>query len=106
LPAAGYHVQALATLEIAQGRLGRWIAELGALPGVVEAYATGTGDVVAGWAADPTRVFSSSCWNSTGRGDPSLDERGDLSVVVTAPSDASAPRPKRTSPRRAPSFNG
>ena len=53
IAAAGYRVQALATLEIAQGRLEDVIAQLEALPGVMEAYATtGTGDVVCRLAAE------------------------------------------------------
>ena len=47
LEAAGFPVQALATLEIAQGRLGEISAYLSSLPGVIEAYVTtGTGDVI------------------------------------------------------------
>jgi DNA-binding Lrp family transcriptional regulator len=47
LEAAGFPVQALATLEIAQGQLSEISEFLSALPGVIEAYATtGTGDVV------------------------------------------------------------
>jgi DNA-binding Lrp family transcriptional regulator len=50
--AAGYPVQALATLEIAQGRLDDVHDLLNAMPGVLEAYATtGTGDVVCRLAA-------------------------------------------------------
>lgn len=46
LEAAGYPVQALATLEIAQGRLDDVKQLLLSLPGVIEAYATtGPGDV-------------------------------------------------------------
>lgn len=53
LVAAGYPVQALATLEIAQGRLSEVTALLERLPGVLEAYATtGTGDMVCRLAAD------------------------------------------------------
>jgi DNA-binding Lrp family transcriptional regulator len=52
LEAAGFPVQALATLEIAQGRLSEISAMLASLPGVIEAYATtGTGDVVCRLAA-------------------------------------------------------
>ena len=52
LSAAGFPVQALATLEIAQGRLSEIAELLSALPGVLEAYATtGTGDVVCRLAA-------------------------------------------------------
>ena len=52
LDAAGFPVQALATLEIAQGRLAEIAEFLAALPGVIEAYATtGTGDVVCRLAA-------------------------------------------------------
>jgi DNA-binding Lrp family transcriptional regulator len=52
LTAAGYPVQALATLEIAQGRLSEIADLLASLPGVLEAYATtGTGDVVCRLAA-------------------------------------------------------
>jgi DNA-binding Lrp family transcriptional regulator len=53
LTAAGYPVQALVTLEIAQGRLAEVSALLTELPGVLEAYATtGTGDVVCRLAAE------------------------------------------------------
>ena len=52
LDAAGFPVQALATLEIAQGRLAEIAEFLANLPGVIEAYATtGTGDVVCRLAA-------------------------------------------------------
>jgi DNA-binding Lrp family transcriptional regulator len=52
LEAAGFPVQALATLEIAQGQLSEIAQFLAALPGVIEAYATtGTGDVVCRLAA-------------------------------------------------------
>jgi DNA-binding Lrp family transcriptional regulator len=52
LEAAGFAVQALATLEIAQGRLSEISEFLSSLPGVIEAYATtGTGDVVCRLAA-------------------------------------------------------
>ncbi|HEY2273088.1 MAG TPA: Lrp/AsnC family transcriptional regulator [Jatrophihabitantaceae bacterium] len=52
LEAAGFPVQALATLEIAQGQLSEISEFLSALPGVIEAYATtGTGDVVCRLAA-------------------------------------------------------
>jgi DNA-binding Lrp family transcriptional regulator len=52
LSAAGYPVQAYATLEIAQGRLDEVTALLESLPGVLEAYATtGTADVVCHLAA-------------------------------------------------------
>lgn len=52
LEAAGFPVQALATLEIAQGRLSEIADFLASLPGVIEAYATtGTGDVVCRLAA-------------------------------------------------------
>ena len=50
---AGYPVQALVTLEIAQGRLDDIAAFLHGIPGVLEAYATtGTGDVVCRLAAE------------------------------------------------------
>jgi DNA-binding Lrp family transcriptional regulator len=52
LAAAGFPVQAFVTLEIAQGALEEIRAELEAIPGVVEAYATtGVGDVLARLAA-------------------------------------------------------
>lgn len=51
--AAGYPVQALATLEIAQGELQDVTALLESLPGVLWAYATtGAGDVVCHLAAE------------------------------------------------------
>jgi len=53
LVAAGYPVQALATLEIAQGRLDEVADLLDSLPGVLEAYATtGTGDMMVRLAAE------------------------------------------------------
>jgi DNA-binding Lrp family transcriptional regulator len=53
LVAAGYPVQALVTLEIAQGRLDEIAELLTAIPGVLEAYATtGTGDVLCRLAAE------------------------------------------------------
>jgi DNA-binding Lrp family transcriptional regulator len=52
LAAAGYPVQAFVTLEIAQGALHEIRADLEAIPGVLEAYATtGAGDVLARIAA-------------------------------------------------------
>jgi len=52
LSAAGYPVQAFVTLEIAQGALDEIRADLEAIPGVVEAFATtGAGDVLARVAA-------------------------------------------------------
>jgi DNA-binding Lrp family transcriptional regulator len=52
LAAAGYPVQAFVTLEIAQGALDRLAADLAAIPGVLEAYATtGSGDVLCKVAA-------------------------------------------------------
>ncbi|HZZ95928.1 MAG TPA: Lrp/AsnC family transcriptional regulator [Jatrophihabitantaceae bacterium] len=52
LESAGFAVQALATLEIAQGQLSEISEFLSSLPGVIEAYATtGTGDVVCRLAA-------------------------------------------------------
>ncbi|WP_046728056.1 Lrp/AsnC family transcriptional regulator [Streptomyces humi] len=50
--AAGFPVQAFVTLEIAQGALDDVAAELAALPGVLEAYATtGASDVLCKLAA-------------------------------------------------------
>jgi DNA-binding Lrp family transcriptional regulator len=52
LKAAGFPVQALVTLEIAQGRLADVTELLASVPGVIEAYATtGTSDVVCRLAA-------------------------------------------------------
>jgi DNA-binding Lrp family transcriptional regulator len=60
LVAAGYPVQALATLEIAQGRLHDVTELLDALPGVLEAYATtGTGDVLCRLAAESNDALQS-----------------------------------------------
>jgi len=51
--AAGFEVQAFVTLEIAQGALDTVSAELEAIPGVLEAYATtGSGDVLCRIGAD------------------------------------------------------
>lgn len=50
--AAGFGVQAFATLEIAQGALDSVTDELGSIPGVLEAFATtGAGDVLCRIAA-------------------------------------------------------
>ncbi|HTR69028.1 MAG TPA: Lrp/AsnC family transcriptional regulator [Mycobacteriales bacterium] len=58
LEAAGFVVQALATLEIAQGRLDDVTRLLAALPGVTEAYATtGAGDVVCRLAAESNEAL-------------------------------------------------
>jgi len=52
LTAAGFPVHAFVTLEITQGALDRVAADLGAIPGVLEAYAiTGSGDVLCKVAA-------------------------------------------------------
>jgi DNA-binding Lrp family transcriptional regulator len=52
LEAAGYEVQAFITLEIAQGSLDGVAADLSAIPGVLEAFATtGSGDVLCKVAA-------------------------------------------------------
>ena len=52
LAAAGFAVQAFVTLEIAQGALDDVTADLAAMPGVLEAYATtGIGDVLCRMAA-------------------------------------------------------
>ena len=52
LTAAGYPVHAFVSLEIAQGALDHVAAELSAIPGVIEAYATtGTSDVLCRVAA-------------------------------------------------------
>jgi DNA-binding Lrp family transcriptional regulator len=60
LAAAGYPVQALATLEIMQGRLDEVTQLLASLPGVVEAYATtGTGDVLCRLAATSNSALQS-----------------------------------------------
>ncbi|MEU0541738.1 Lrp/AsnC ligand binding domain-containing protein [Nocardia sp. NPDC005978] len=51
--AAGFDVQAFVTLEIAQGQLDAVAADLEAIPGVLEAYATtGSGDVLCRIGAD------------------------------------------------------
>jgi DNA-binding Lrp family transcriptional regulator len=52
LPAAGFPVQAIVSLEIAQGAIAEVRAELDEIPGVLSAYATtGTADVVCQVAA-------------------------------------------------------
>ncbi len=56
--AAGFPVQALVTLEIAQGRLDDISDLLGAIANVLEAYATtGTGDVVCRIAAESNQAL-------------------------------------------------
>lgn len=104
--AAGYGVQAFVTLEIAQGALGDVSAELGALPGVLEAYATtGSSDVLCRIAASSHEDLQQTLLTI----DRSPTVRRSTSVVVlstvvaprTLPLLASRPR---QAPRRAPAY--
>lgn len=104
--AAGFPVQAFVTLEIAQGELGEVVADLSAIPGVLEAYATtGAGDVLCKVAAASHQDLQETLL----RLDRSASIARSTSVVVlstvvaprTLPLLASRPR---TSPTRAPAF--
>jgi DNA-binding Lrp family transcriptional regulator len=106
LRAAGYPVQALVTLEIAQGRLADITGLLESLPGVLEAYATtGTGDVVCRLAAASNEDLQELLLEL----DRSPLIRRSTSVVIL--STVVAPRTlplllhdRRPAPRRAPAF--
>jgi len=104
--AAGYPVQAFATLEIAQGALEQVAAELAALPAVLEAYATtGSSDVLCRLAASSHEDLQDTLL-ALNRS-PTVARSTSvvvLSVVVaprTLPLLESQPR---TGPRRAPAY--
>ena len=107
LAAAGFGVQAFVTLEIAQGALDRVSAELAAIPGVLEAYATtGSGDVVCHIAAESHERLQQTLieLNHSGRG-AALHERGrplDCGAVPGAASAADPPPAERST--KAPAF--
>lgn len=104
--AAGYPVQALATLEIAQGRLDDVTALLDRIPGVLEAYATtGAGDLVCRLAAESNEDLQRLLLEVNS----STAIRRSTSVMIL--STVVAPRTlpllrqqRRSSPRRAPAF--
>jgi DNA-binding Lrp family transcriptional regulator len=106
IAAAGYRVQALATLEIAQGRLEDVVAQLEALPGVMEAYATtGTGDVVCRLAAESNSdlqllLLDLNRTEAIRRSTSVVI----LSVLVPPRTMPLLLRRERSAPRRAPSF--
>ncbi len=104
--AAGYPVQALATLEIAQGRLAEVTELLNGLPGVLEAWATtGSGDVVARLAAASNDELQQLLLDLTS----SDAVRRSTSVVILGVVVAPRTMPlllqhRRAAPRRAPAF--
>ncbi|MGH3937626.1 MAG: Lrp/AsnC family transcriptional regulator [Pseudonocardiaceae bacterium] len=106
IAAAGFPVQAFVTLEIAQGELASVAADLSAIPGVLEAYATtGSGDVLCKVAAASHQDLQETLL----RLDRSASITRSTSVVVlstvvaprTLPLLNSRPRPSTT---RAPAF--
>jgi DNA-binding Lrp family transcriptional regulator len=108
IAAAGYQVQALATLEIAQGRLDEVVEQLSALPGVMEAYATtGTGDVVCRLAAESNEDLQQLLLDLN-RTDAIRRSTSVviLSVVVPPRTMPLLLQRERATPRRSPSFSG
>ena len=106
LPAAGFPVQAFVTLEIAQGALEEVAADLAAVPGVLEAYATtGTGDVLCRLAATSHEDLQETLLQVSRSGAVVRSTSViALSVVVpprVLPLLARAPRP---APSRAPAY--
>lgn len=106
LAAAGFPIQALATLEIAQGRLDEVVELLSALPGVLEAYATtGSGDVVCRLAAESNEelqqlLLDLSASDAIRRSTSSVV----LSVLVAPRTLPLLLRGERSTPRRTPAF--
>ena len=108
LPAAGFPVQAFVTLEIAQGALEEVAADLAAVPGVIEAYATtGSGDVLCRLAATSHEDLQQTLLEVSRSGAVVRSTSViALSVVVpprVLPLLAAAPRP---APSRAPAYRG
>jgi DNA-binding Lrp family transcriptional regulator len=106
--AAGYPVQALATLEIAQGRLDEVTSLLGALPGVMEAYATtGTGDVFCRLAAESNEQLQALLLELN-KSDAIRRSTSVviLSVVVRPRTLPLLLQSQRSAPSRVPSFRG
>jgi DNA-binding Lrp family transcriptional regulator len=106
LAAAGYPVQAFASLEIAQGKLDDVAAELAALPAVLEAYSTtGSSDVLCRLGASSQQDLQDTLL-ALGRS-PTIARSTSvvvLSVVVaprTLPLLAARPR---SGPTRAPAY--
>jgi DNA-binding Lrp family transcriptional regulator len=106
LTAAGFPVQAFATLEIAQGRLADVADELAALPAVLEAYATtGSSDVLCRLGASSHQDLQDTliALNRT----PTVARSTSLVVlsVVVAPRVLPLLRARpRAGPARAPSY--
>jgi DNA-binding Lrp family transcriptional regulator len=104
--AAGYPVQAFATLEIAQGALEQVAAELAALPAVLEAYATtGSADVLCRLAASSHEDLQETLL-ALNRS-PTVARSTSvvvLSVVVAPRALPLLESEPRTGPRRAPAY--
>jgi DNA-binding Lrp family transcriptional regulator len=106
LAAAGYPVQAFATLEIAQGQLADVAEELAALPAVLEAYATtGSSDVLCRLGASSHQDLQDTLL-ALGRS-PTIARSTSVVVlsVVVAPRVLSLLEAQpRTGPSRAPAY--
>ncbi|MCW2497433.1 MAG: AsnC family transcriptional regulator [Jatrophihabitans sp.] len=108
LAAAGYPVQAIATLEVAQGRLEDVASLLAEMPGVLEAVATtGTHDVVCRLAAASNEELQSVLLDLS-RSDVIRRSTSVvvLSVLIPPRTLPLLQQERRPSPRRAPSFRG
>lgn len=106
LAAAGYPVQAFASLQIAQGQLDDVAAELAAIPAVIEAYGTtGSSDVLCRLAAASHEELQLTLLE-LGRS-PTIARSTSMVVLSTVVAPRALPllegRP-RAAPRRAPAY--
>lgn len=105
--AAGYPVQALATLEIAQGRLADVTTLLEGIPGVLEAYATtGPGDLVCKLAADSNEDLQRLLLEVTSSG--AIQRSTSVMILSTVVPQRILPllrQQRRHLPSRAPAFH-
>ncbi|OZM83332.1 Lrp/AsnC family transcriptional regulator [Pseudonocardia sp. MH-G8] len=106
LAAAGYPVQAFATLEIAQGELEDVAAELAALPAVLEAYAiTGSADLLCRLGASSHQDLQDTLL-ALGRS-PTIARSTSMVVLSTVVAPRVLPLLQmhpRTGPARAPAY--
>lgn len=111
LAAAGHPVQAFVTLEIAQGALGDVRADLEAIPGVLEAYATtGSGDVLCRVAAQSHEELQGTLLDLNASASVARSTSVVVLSVVVPPRvlpllEAAAARTPRTG-TRAPAYRG
>lgn len=108
LAEAGYAVQAFVTLEIAQGSLEDVAADLAAIPGVLEAFATtGSGDVLCKIAAASHSDLQSTLVALTRTGSVTRSTSVVVLSTVVAPRTLPLLASRvRTTGTRAPAFRG